>query len=205
MPDRSADRPPVSGPPWRAPAPPDRSHIGAPSIVLDTVFRTLYQTVVLIGLYLHLAGHNQPGGGFIAGLVVGAALVLRFITAHPEYGTPLPFPSYLMMGVGLSLSAGMAVTSLILGNTLLEHHTWEFTLPVFGDVKVTSAIVFDSGILLIVVGVIAMLLEILGNEADPADRSAQHVAAGPGKQLDGRRDDHPDRDHDHGRDGAAGS
>lgn len=145
-----------------------RARIGAPSVVLDIVFRSLYQTVVLIGLFLHVAGHNHPGGGFIAGLVIGAALVLRFITAHPGYGAPLPVSSELIMGTGLLLSAGMAVTSLILGNTLLEHHTWEFSLPVFGDVKVTSALVFDSGILLIVVGVISMLLDVLGRDGDPA-------------------------------------
>lgn len=145
------------------------AQIGAPSVVLDVVFRSLYQTVILIGLFLHFAGHNHPGGGFIAGLVVGAALVLRFITARPEYGSPLPVPSELIMGTGLLLSAGMAVTSLILGNTLLEHHTWEFSLPVFGDVKVTSALVFDSGILLIVVGVIAMLLDVLGRDGHAAD------------------------------------
>lgn len=149
-----------------------QAQIGAPSVVLDVVFRSLYQTVILIGLFLHLAGHNNPGGGFIAGLVIGAALVLRFITAHPEYGSPLPVPSELIMGAGLLLSAGMAVTSLVLGNTLLEHDTWEFSLPVFGDVKVTSALVFDTGILLIVVGVIAMLLDVLGRDGDPTNGEA---------------------------------
>lgn len=144
--------------------------VGDPSVVLDVVFRSLFHTVIAIGFYLHMAGHNNPGGGFIAGLVIGSALVLRFITARPQYGARLLIPSDIMMGVGILMAAGMAVTSLLLGNSLLEHHTWEFELAVFGKVKATSALVFDSGVLLIVVGVIAMLLEVLGGEGDDPER-----------------------------------
>ncbi len=144
--------------------------VGDPSIVLDVVFRSLFHTVIAVGLYLHMAGHNNPGGGFIAGLVVGSALVLRFITARPKSGARLLIPSEIMMGIGLLLSAGMALTSLLLGNSLLEHHTWEFELAIVGEVKATSALVFDTGILLVVIGVVATLLEVLGSEGDHPER-----------------------------------
>ena len=149
---------------------PSQVAVGDPSVVLDVVFRSLFHTVIAVGLYLHMAGHNNPGGGFIAGLVVGSALVLRFITGRPGRNARLVVQSEIMIAVGLLLAAGTAVTSLLLGNALLEHHTWEFELIVIGKVKATSALFFDTGVLLIVVGVIATLLEILGSEGDDPER-----------------------------------
>ncbi|MCU0274462.1 MAG: hypothetical protein MUE34_14615, partial [Acidimicrobiales bacterium] len=61
---------------------------------------------------------------------------------------------------------GTALVPLALGNSLLEHHTWEYDLPVLGTVKTTSALPFDTGILLVVVGVIGLLLQVMGSETD---------------------------------------
>ncbi|MEM8904724.1 MAG: MnhB domain-containing protein [Actinomycetota bacterium] len=143
--------------------------VGDPSVVLDVAYRSLFHTVLLIGLYLHMAGHNQPGGGFIAGLVVGTALVLQFITGRPGVHAPLPLRPEMMMGLGILFAGGMGITSLVLGNSLLEHHTWEFEIAVLGEIKATSALIFDTGVLFVVVGVIATLLEILGSEGDDPD------------------------------------
>lgn len=143
-----------------------QGEIGEPSVVLDVVYRLLFQTVILIALYLHLAGHNQPGGGFIAGLVVGAAFVLRFITARPQFAGRRPIRGEIAIGLGILLAGGMGITSLILGNSLLEHHAWEFELAVVGKVKATSALVFDTGVLLVVIGVVVLVLDVLGSEGD---------------------------------------
>lgn len=144
--------------------------IGTPSVVLDVVYRALFHTIIMIGLYLHLAGHNLPGGGFIAGLVIGASLVMRFITGSAQFGARRAVPGELLIGLGILLAGGMALTSLVLGNALLEHHAWEFELAVVGKVKATSALVFDTGVLLVVIGVVSTLLGVLGAEGDePAD------------------------------------
>jgi multicomponent Na+:H+ antiporter subunit A len=120
----------------------------------------------LFSVYLHFAGHNQPGGGFIAGLVAGVGLLLRVITGREALRGRLAVTSTQLLGVGVLLVTGTALTSMILGNALLEHHTWEFDLPALGAVKTTSALVFDTGIYLVVVGVIATLIEVLVGEPD---------------------------------------
>jgi multicomponent Na+:H+ antiporter subunit A len=79
-----------------------------------------------------------------------------------------------MLGVGVLLVTGTALTSMILGNALLEHHTWEFDLPLLGTAKTTSALVFDTGIYLVVVGVVATLIEVLVGE--PAEEPAEVAA-----------------------------
>jgi len=148
--------------------------LGRPSVVLDTTLNAVFHTIVLFSLYLHFAGHNQPGGGFIAGLVAGVGLVLRVITGRETLRSRLPISPERMLGVGVLLVTGTALVSMILGNALLEHHTWEFDLPLLGTAKTTSALVFDTGIYLVVVGVVATLIEVLVGE--PAEEPAEVAA-----------------------------
>ena len=142
--------------------------LGRPSIVLDTTLNAVFHTIIVFSIFLFFAGHNAPGGGFIAGLVAGAGLVLRVITGRPTLRSRASIPPDLLLGFGILLVTGTALTSWILGNALLEHHTWEADIALFGKVKTTSAAIFDAGIYLIVVGVIAALVEVLVGEPDTA-------------------------------------
>ena len=141
--------------------------LGEPSEVLDAAVIAVFHTIIVFSLYLHFAGHNQPGGGFIAGLVAGSALVLRFITGRDLVHSRLPIANEAVLGVGVVLATATALVPVALGNAALEHHTWSYDLPVLGKVKWTSALVFDTGIYLVVLGVIGTLVEILGAEDDP--------------------------------------
>ena len=143
--------------------------LGRPSVVLDTTVSAVFHTIIVFSLFLHFAGHNSPGGGFIAGLVAGAGLILRVITGRESHQARLRIAPYLLLGVGVLLVTGTALTSLVLGNALLEHHTWEVDIPVLGKAKTTSALPFDTGIYLVVVGVIATLINTFVAEPDSAD------------------------------------
>ena len=148
--------------------------LGQPSIVLDTTLNAVFHTIMVFALYLHFAGHNAPGGGFIAGLVAGAGLVLRAITGRAALRSRFAVPTEYLLGVGVLLVTGTALTSLVLGNALLEHHTWELDIPLLGAAKTTSALPFDTGIFLLVVGVIATLIEVLVGEHET--RPAEAIA-----------------------------
>lgn len=146
--------------------------LGRPSVVLDTALNAIFHTIIVFSLYLHFAGHNAPGGGFIAGLVAGAGLVLRVITGRATLQSRFTIAPEYLLAVGVLLVTGTALTSLILGNALLEHHTWEVDAPVLGTIKTTSALPFDTGIYLVVVGVIATLIAVLVGEPDGGDGAA---------------------------------
>ena len=150
--------------------------LGQPSVVLDTTLSAVFHTIIVFSLFLHFAGHNAPGGGFIAGLVAGAGLILRVITGRETHQARLRIAPYLLLGSGVLLVTGTALTSLVLGNTLLEHHTWELDIPVLGTAKTTSALPFDTGIYLVVVGVVATLIETLVTEPDPVDPADQEAS-----------------------------
>ncbi|MEO0494720.1 MAG: MnhB domain-containing protein [Actinomycetota bacterium] len=151
--------------------------LGRPSVVLDTTLNAVFHTIVMFAIYLEFAGHNAPGGGFVAGLVAGVGLVLRVITGRATLRSRIGFPPERLLGGGIVLVTGTALTSFVLGNRLLEHHTWEVEVPVLGKIKATSALVFDAGIFLIVIGVIATLTAVLVGEPDQDDTTTEEAQA----------------------------
>jgi multisubunit Na+/H+ antiporter MnhB subunit len=133
------------------------------SPILDVVIRAEFQVLLVVSLYLLFAGHNQPGGGFIGGLVAAAAFTTRYVAGgSAELRRSLRAPSSAVLGVGLLVAVGTALVLLVDGGGFLEHRLLKATLPMIGEVKTTTALFFDIGVYLVVVGVIVSILEALG-------------------------------------------
>lgn len=152
------------------------------SPILDEVVRLTFHTVVVVSVYLLFAGHNAPGGGFIGGLVAGAALVLRYVASgREEMGFAIGHE--ILVGGGLLVAGGTGVAALLAGDQFLESWTFEEDVPVLGTVKFTAALPFDIGVFLVVVGLVVAVLDSLGREADvdapdvvePVDDVSAHV------------------------------
>jgi multicomponent Na+:H+ antiporter subunit A len=122
---------------------------------------------MVLSAYFFFAGHNTPGGGFAGGLTAGLALVLRYMAGgRYEIGETLPLDAGKVLGIGLALSAGTAVTSLLLGAPVLSSAVLQFDIPVLGHVKLVTALFFDLGVYLIVVGLVLDVLRSLGARID---------------------------------------
>lgn len=133
------------------------------SPILETVLRAEYHGLLLVSLYLLFAGHNQPGGGFAGGLVAGAAITLRFVAGGADgVAAALPARAHVFLGAGLLLAVTTAAVPLLTGHALLDHATFQVTLPLIGKVKTTTALFFDAGVYLVVVGTVATLVQVLG-------------------------------------------
>lgn len=151
-------------------------------LILDTSIKVLYPSILVLGLYFLFAGHNRPGGGFVGGLVVGAGLALRYVSggvtaARRTFGVP----AHVIVGAGLVISAMTAFVPLLLGGSILEHGDIEFDLPIFHHVKVTSALPFDIGVDLVVIGLVLMAFAAFGED----------VPGAPGSTDDGSDTDVP--------------
>ena len=148
-------------------------------MLLDTSMKVLYPSILVLGLYFLFAGHNRPGGGFVGGLVVGGALALRYVSGGAAaVRSTFRLPPHLFLGLGLLMSASTAFIPVVLGGSILEHGDATFHLPVFDTVKVTSALSFDIGVDLIVIGLILMAFEAFGeDEADPTVGRSRERAA----------------------------
>jgi multicomponent Na+:H+ antiporter subunit A len=137
------------------------------SLVLEVATRVIFPLIMVLSAYFFFAGHNTPGGGFAGGLTAGLALVLRYLAGgRYELGETLPLDAGKILGVGLALSAGTAVTSLFLGAPVLSSAVFEFDVPVLGTVKLVTALFFDLGVYLIVVGLVLDVLRSLGAQVD---------------------------------------
>ncbi|MDZ7734703.1 MAG: MnhB domain-containing protein, partial [Acidimicrobiia bacterium] len=79
-----------------------------PSLILHTSVVFLFPVGLLFSVYLLFAGHNAPGGGFIGGLVAGAAYALRFLDEGlGDDGSPMPVTPEILMGVGLVIAVAV--------------------------------------------------------------------------------------------------
>jgi multicomponent Na+:H+ antiporter subunit A len=137
------------------------------SLVLEVATRLIFPLIMVLSAYFFFAGHNTPGGGFAGGLTAGLALVLRYLAGgRYELGETLPLDAGKVLGTGLALSAGTAITSLFLGAPVLSSAVIHFDIPVLGPVKLVTALFFDLGVYLIVVGLVLDILRSLGARVD---------------------------------------
>ncbi|MCZ7528288.1 MAG: hypothetical protein M5U14_19110 [Acidimicrobiia bacterium] len=135
------------------------------SPLLDVVAAGIFHTVLAFSLFLLFAGHNNPGGGFVGGLVAGAAFVLQFLT-DPTSPRPLTrVTPEVLLGVGLVLAAATGAAAWLTDGQFLESGKLELDLGAVGHVKVYSVLAFDTGVYLIVVGLVVAVLQALGREA----------------------------------------
>jgi multicomponent Na+:H+ antiporter subunit A len=154
------------------------------SVVLEVVTRILFHTIVVFSVYLLFSGHNEPGGGFAGGLVAGLALVLRYLAGgRYELGEAAPVDPGLLLGAGLLLSGGTGVVGLALGAEVLQTAILETTLPVLGDVKLVTALFFDIGVYLVVVGLVLDILRSLGAELDRQVDEDDPIDAAPDEVI----------------------
>jgi len=146
------------------------------SLVLEVATRMIFPLIMVLSAYFFFAGHNTPGGGFAGGLTAGLALVLRYLAGgRYELGETLPLDAGKILGVGLGLSAGTAVASLLVGAPVLSSALIEIDVPVLGTVKFVTALFFDLGVYLIVVGLVLDVLRSLGARVDV--ETSEHSAA----------------------------
>lgn len=148
------------------------------SLILDTVVRLVFDVALVLSVYLLFVGHNQPGGGFIGGLVAAAGIALRYIAGGiDEVLSSLRVRPWIFPAVGLGLAAGTASWSLLSGGPPLDQQAFEWHLWALGELHLTTATLFDTGVYLIVVGLILMIFEGLGDDLDAAAADSAHPAA----------------------------
>jgi multicomponent K+:H+ antiporter subunit A len=133
------------------------------SLMLQLVARLLLPLAVLLSVFLFLRGHNLPGGGFIAGLVLALALILLFV-AHGQRWVAARMDTDFRgwIGWGLLIAAGGGIGSWAFGAPFLTSTYAYLPLPVVGAVPLASAMVFDLGVYLTVVGAALVALVSIG-------------------------------------------
>ncbi|MFK4297211.1 multicomponent Na+:H+ antiporter subunit A [Arthrobacter sp. GAS37] len=137
------------------------------SIIFEVVTRLIFHSMIVFSVYLLLAGHNLPGGGFAGGLTAGLALTIRYLAGGRfELREAAPISAGMLLGTGLATAAAAGFVPLLLGGQVFQSAIIEFWLPLFGDIKFVTSTVFDIGVYLVVVGLALDVLRSLGAEID---------------------------------------
>lgn len=137
------------------------------SIIIEVVTRLIFHSIMVLSIYLLIAGHNSPGGGFAGGLVAGLALTIRYLAGGRfELAEASRISAGTLLGVGLALAALSGIAPLFFGGEVFQSAILSFDMPVFGHVKFVTSTLFDIGVYLVVVGLVIDVLRSLGSEID---------------------------------------
>ncbi|MBA2779901.1 monovalent cation/H+ antiporter subunit A [Billgrantia kenyensis] len=132
-------------------------------LILSVVAQILLPLALLVSVYIFLRGHNQPGGGFIAGLITATALLLQYMARGYDWTRerlPLNYSIVAVSGLAVALATGLG--SWLFGYPFLTSAFGHFHLPLIGEFELATAMLFDIGVYLAVVGAVLMILINLG-------------------------------------------
>ncbi|MBS7457881.1 monovalent cation/H+ antiporter subunit A [Coralloluteibacterium stylophorae] len=143
---------------------PDAMRLTIPQVVVQL----LLPLAIAVAVYLFLRGHNEPGGGFIAGLVLAVPLLLQYVVIGLGRPNPrLAARVLAMIGIGLLLAVGTGAGAIAFGHPFLTSAHGHPALPLVGHVPLASVMIFDLGVFMVVAGTILLALLSLARAAHP--------------------------------------
>ena len=135
-------------------------------MVPAVLMRLVLPLACMVSVYLFMRGHNEPGGGFVAGLVMSVALLLQYIVSGTVWVEEhMPLRPRRWIGVGLLTALATGVGSWFLGYPFMTTHTAHLTLPLIGEIHIASALFFDIGVFTLVVGSTLLVLTALAHQS----------------------------------------
>ncbi len=138
------------------------------SPVLRNSMRLILPLTLLYALFAMLKGHNEPGGGFIGGMIFATAVcTYRMSHGYAAQLRLLPIHPRILIFLGLGLALGTSAVPLLLGHPFLRSAVGEFHLPfTHHPFHYASAMAFDLGVMLVVVGVAVGMITQLSEELE---------------------------------------
>jgi multicomponent K+:H+ antiporter subunit A len=146
--------------------PPEQFVPQGPMMVPAVLVRLLLPVAGLISVFFLLRGHDQPGGGFVGGLVMATAVILQYVVGgvvwvesrgriHPQY----------WIAAGLICAGVAALSSWFAARPLLTALTGDIHLPVIGAVHLSTVLLFDMGVYMLVIGATVLILVALAHQS----------------------------------------
>ncbi|AVS70394.1 monovalent cation/H+ antiporter subunit A [Paracidovorax avenae] len=135
-------------------------------MVPAVLVRLLLPFTLLVSFYMFMRGHNQPGGGFVAGLVLSVGLLMQYIISGTQWvEAHLSLYPRRWIATGLLFAVGTGAGALFFGYPFLTSHTAHLHLPVVGEIHVASALFFDIGVFSLVVGATLLMLTAIAHQS----------------------------------------
>lgn len=135
------------------------------TLITKTISRASVPLIILFSISLLIAGHNNPGGGFIGGVMFAASLSLLYVVFglksiksvfNPDWGK--------WFGFGLLLSVSTAFGAIIFGYNFFRSSIKFVHLPFIGELELVSSTLFDIGVYFVVIGALLFIFKKVGDD-----------------------------------------
>jgi multicomponent Na+:H+ antiporter subunit B len=137
------------------------------SVIFRAAARLLEPFMLLYAVFLIFSGHNEPGGGFSAGLTAGGVFVLHVIAfGLASARRMLVVAPQTLLGGGLLLALASGLVATLSGKPFMTGVWTHVHLPLLGEFGVGTPVFFDIGVFLVVVGVISAIVSVLTEVQD---------------------------------------
>lgn len=160
-------------------------------LMLTVVTRVLLPLSLMVGAYILLRGHNLPGGGFIAGLIVAIAFLIQYMASGYVWAhRRARFDAHAMIGGGVVIAGATGLAANLFDRPFLTSTFGYFHLPLFGEVELASAMAFDIGVFFTVVGTCLLSLATLSRVEERAEQASSQAEARE-QPVSGKREGAP--------------
>ena len=145
--------------------PEDRSRDRHP-LMMVIATRVMMPIACLVGVYIFLRGHNLPGGGFVAGLVISIAVLMQYMASGFGWAQERKRIEYhSMIGMGVVVAALTGMGAWLAGEPFMTSAFGYFQVPPFEEFELATAALFDFGVFLTVLGAVMLMLYSLSRLA----------------------------------------
>lgn len=134
-------------------------------VILQTTTNLVFFIIILFSIHIFFAGHYAPGGGFVGGLLTASGIVLLLLAYDIKtVTTALPINYTVMTAIGLLIALGTAAGSIIFDVPFFTHAFDYYYIPLLGKQSLHTAMLFDTGVYLVVVGVTMTIIQSIGDD-----------------------------------------
>jgi multicomponent Na+:H+ antiporter subunit B len=131
--------------------------------ITKTVTRICVPLIILFSISLLLAGHNNPGGGFIGGVMFAAVISLTYVVFGLEHMKTILNPKWdRWFAFGLLIASLTAFAAIPFGHNFFRSKVMIIHLPLYGEIELVSAALFDIGVYFVVIGSLLSIFKTIG-------------------------------------------
>ena len=157
-----------------------QGHAGDWLLVPGVIMRLMFPIIGAVALFLLLRGHDLPGGGFAAGLMMSVAILLQYMAGGTRWvDDHLRVHPLRWMSAGLLLAAGTGVAAMLAGRPFLTSYFAYADLGWLGKLPLASAVLFDLGVFALVFGATVLMLIAIAHQSVRSPKPARPVPPGP--------------------------
>jgi multicomponent Na+:H+ antiporter subunit B len=134
-------------------------------LILQTITKFVVLIILLFSVSIFFGGHYSPGGGFVGGLMTSGAIVLLLLAFDINtVAKLLPINYISVVATGLLIASLTVMGAVVFDVPVMTHAYKYFDLPILGHTSLHTAVLFDLGVYLVVVGVTMTIIQTIGED-----------------------------------------